>query len=286
MKKIISFTLTFLISIIIFLLCLSYGIKDACINTISSSLVKTEVTSKIILSVKKNYNNVSYEILEEIENNIGNNPSINSITTKYFDEIINSVTMDSEINVPDTKEELLSLIDENEYVLKKYNIEFTKEEKEKVIDEIINKNQVNEVYEKVVKIINKNLSKEQKLAANLYKTIISKEFRYICFSLIILFAILIIIIKRNIYKVSVNLAISEFISGISITCFIPLLVNTISNKFTTKLVGESININITKLTNLGYLSFALAALFLIIYFAGNKLTNSYSDYYMDSDTVI
>ncbi len=286
MKKFISFILTILISIIIFLLCVSYGIKDACINTISSSLVKAEVTSKIILSIKKNYNNVSYEILEEIENSIGNNPSINSITAKYFDEIINSVTTDNEINVPDTKEELISLINENEYVLKKYSIEFTREEKEKVIDEIINKNQVNEVYEKVVKIINKNLSKEQKLAASLYKTIISREFRYICFSLIILFVILIIITKKSIYKVSINLAISELISGVSITCFMPFLLNTISNKFTNKLIGESVNINITKLTNLGYLSFAIAALFIIIYFIGNKLTNSYKDYYMDSDTVI
>lgn len=286
MKKFLVFIFTILISIIICLLCISYGIKDACVNTISNSLVKREITSKIILSIKNNYNDVSYDMLEEIENEIGNNLAINKITAKYFDEIINSVTLNKKANIPNTKEELLSLIDENEYILKKHGIEVSDVEKEKVIDEIINKNSINDIYEKVTIIINKNLSDEQKIVANTYKIIISNNFRIICYLLIAVLIILIMAIKKSFYKFSINLSIALFLSGIIITFVVPILINMISDSITNKLIGETASINITKITNLGYLSFALASLFMLIYILLNKVISSYQNSYIDVDSVI
>ena len=286
MKKFFCFIFTIIISILFCLLCISYGIKEACVNTISNSLVKGEITSKIILSVKKNYKEASYDILEEIENEIGNNPAINKLTDKYFDEIINSVTTGKKAVAPNTKKELLSLIDENEYVLKKHGIEVTDYEKEKVIDEIVNSNALNDIYEKVTVIVNKNLNENQKKVANLYKTVISKEFRYACYSLVIFLVILIMIMKKSFYKFSINLGIAGLISGIIITFILPIIVNMIGNKFTSELIGESANININKITNMGYIFFIISALFIIIYFIGNKLTNYNDEKYVDENTVV
>lgn len=238
------------------------------------------------MSIKNNYNDVSYDILEEIENAIGNNLAINKITAKYFDEIINSVTLNKKANIPNTKEELLSLIDENEYILKKHGIEVSDVEKEKVIDEIINKNSINDIYEKVTIIINKNLSDEQKIVANTYKIIISNNFRIICYLLIAVLIILIMTIKKSFYKFSINLSVSLFLSGIIITFVTPILINMISDNITNKLIGETASINITKITNLGYLSFALASLFMLIYILLNKVISSYQNSYIDVDSVI
>lgn len=273
MKRFFCFIFTIIISFIFCLLCLSYGIKDACINTISNSLVKGEITSKIILSIKKNYKEVSYDILEEIENKIGNSHSINKLTTKYFDEIINSVTTGKKVVIPNTKKDLLSLINENEYVLKKHGIEATNDEKKKVVDEIVNSNAVNDIYEKVTVIINKNLNENQKKVANLYKLIISKKFKFICYISIIFLTTLIMIIKGSFYKFSINLGFAGLISGVFITFILPIIVNMIDFKFTSKLIEESINININKITNLGYIFFVIGAIFIIMYFLGNKLTN-------------
>ena len=281
MKKVFCIILTIFISILISLFCISYGIKDACVNTISNAIVKREITSKIVLSVKNIYSDVSYETLEDIEDEVSNNVSINELTSKYFEEIVDSIINNREIESPDTKKELLSLLEDNENVLEKHGIEVSEDQKQKIIDEIVESNIVNDVYKKVSTIIKKNLNENQKKAVNMYKIVISKNFRLILISLIIISLILLILFKKSAYKFSINLGIAGVLSGIFITFILPIITNMISNELTSKLIGESALININKLINYGYLCFIFASIFIIIYFIGNKIVSYNNEKYAE-----
>ena len=281
MKKVFCIILTIFISILISLFCISYGIKDACVNTISNAIVKREITSKIVLSVKNIYYDVSYETLEDIEDEVSNNVSINELTSKYFEEIVDSIINNREIESPDTKKELLSLLEDNENVLEKHGIEVSEDQKQKIIDEIVESNIVNDVYKKVSTIIKKNLNENQKKAVNMYKIVISKNFRLILISLIIISLILLILLKKSAYKFSINLGIAGVLSGIFITFILPIITNMISNELTSKLIGESALININKLINYGYLCFIFASIFIIIYFIGNKIVSYNNEKYAE-----
>lgn len=273
MKRFFCIILTFIISILICLLCLSYGIKDTCINTISNVIVKREITSKIILSVKEVYPDASFEALGNIENAIGNNASINELTTKFFDEIINSIVKEEDVKVPDTKEELLSLIRDNEAILKSYGVEVSEEQKNKVINDIVESNVVNEVYEKVTTIVKKNLSDNQKTAVHLYQIVTSNNFRILIIFLIIFMIILLMLIKKSFYRFSINLGIAGILSGTFVTFILPLVVNSVENVLTDKLIGEGAQISINKIINYGYVCFVFGALFIILYLIGNKIVN-------------
>lgn len=281
MKKVFCIILTIFISILISLFCISYGIKDACVNTISNAIVKREITSKIVLSVKNIYSDVSYETLEDIEDEVSNNVSINELTSKYFEEIVDSIINNREIESPDTKKELLSLLEDNENVLEKHGIEVSEDQKQKIIDEIVESNIVNDVYKKVSTIIKKNLNENQKKAVNMYKIVISKKFRLILISLIVISLILLILLKKSAYKFSINFGIAGVLSGIFITFILPIITNMISNELTSKLIGESALININKLINYGYLCFIFASIFIIIYFIGNKIVSYNNEKYAE-----
>lgn len=272
MKKFLCAVLTIVISILICILCVSYGVKDACINTISNAIVKREITSKIVLSVKNVYPDASYEALQDIENTIGNNASVNKLTTKYFDEIVNSILKEEKVKAPNTREELLSLINDNEKILKDYGVEVTDEQKNKIVDEIVESNIVNEVYEKISVMIKKNLNSNQIKAVHLYNLITSDNFRMILIFTIVLSTILIMILKRSFYRFSINLGIAFILSGIIVTFVFPIFVNIISEDLTINLIGESTKININMLTNYGYICFIFSSVFIIVYFIGNKIT--------------
>lgn len=281
MKRFFSVILTIIISILICLLCISYGIKDACINTISNVIVKGEITSKIVLSVKNVYPNASYEALEDIENAIGNNSSVNELTTKYFDEIVNSITSDKKVKAPNTREELLSLINDNEMILKEHGVIVTEEQKDKIVNEIVESNIVNDVYEKISTMIKKDLNDNQKKAADLYKLVISNDFRLTLILLIVIITILIMVIKRSFYRFSINLGIASLLSGIIVTFIFPFVVNMLEEDLTYKLIGESAKININMLTNYGYICFVFASLFMIVYFIGNKIVKNKEELYLE-----
>ena len=79
MKKFVCFIITVLISVAICLLCISLSLKEIVINTLSKQVVKSEITNKVIETLKDKYNNIDYDTLDEIETNIGNSQSINMI---------------------------------------------------------------------------------------------------------------------------------------------------------------------------------------------------------------
>lgn len=273
MRKIFNFLMTILIFMLISLLCISFCAKEIIVNTISNEIVKKEISSKVASYVKEYYDSIDYDTLEKLETSIGNNDNIEKITEKYFDNITDTITKDSEIKLPDTKEEILDLINQNEYILEENGIEITNEEKEKIVNELTSDGKLDKIYENVVTEIKSDISSEEKTAIDLYNKITTNTFRGIVISIIIILVLLIALIKKSFYKWTCNLAVSFALSGVLITFLIPFIIDIILSDLVVETLGIPLDININSLTNLGYICFALCAVLIIIYFVGNKITN-------------
>lgn len=272
MKKIFSFLISILIFILISLLCVSFCLKEIIVNTLSKEFVRKEISSKVTSYAKELYADVDYDTLKSLETSIGNNENINKITEKYFDNIIYYITSDKDIKLPDTKKELLNLIEQNDYVLKENGIYVSNEDKEIIVNKISDSKVLDKVYKNVVTSIKNDLTSEEKVAINLYNKITTSTFRWIILSIIVIAILLLVVIKRSAYKWTYNVAVSLALAGILVALIIPFCINTISSKLTSEVLGHPIDININSLTNMGYICLALCVFFIIAYIVGNKVT--------------
>ena len=272
MKRFLLVLLSFLISVIILALCVSYGIKSVVVNIISDNIIKGEITSNVIEEIKDTYSNVSYDLLEEIEINTKNSDEVNKITQKYLDGILDSLSGKGEIEVPNTKEELLTIIEDNEKILEENGIDFTNEQKDHITSELVESGVIDEVYKKLSNELKDNMSDDEEKLVSTYVFIQSNTFRMICFSSIFILLLIIALLKRSFYRWSVNLGISLVISGLLIILLLPIMVNGLGDIFASKLMGQDLSININNIVNYGYVCVMLSALFIIIYIIGNKVT--------------
>lgn len=272
MKRFLLVLLSFLISVIILALCVSYGIKSVVVNIISDNIIKGEITSNVIEEIKDTYSNVSYDLLEEIEINTKNSDEVNKITQKYLDGILDSLSGKGEIEVPNTKKELLTIIEDNEKILEENGIDFTDEQKDHITSELVESGVIDEVYKKLSDELKDNMSDDEEKLVSTYVFIQSNTFRMICFSSIFILLLIIALLKRSFYRWSVNLGISLVISGLLIILLLPIMVNGLGDIFASKLMDQDLSININNIVNYGYACVMLSALFIIIYIIGNKVT--------------
>ncbi len=270
MKKIISFILTILITFLILILVLSYGIKEAALNTISSVIVSDEVASGVGETIKEVYPEISYETLDQIEDTIKNSSELEKITEKYFDSVVFAIENDTDVSFPETKEELLNIINENENLLKENGIYVSEEKKNEIVDKAISSGAIEKTYEKISNEINENMPEVQKVMVTTYNNIISNQVRIIAWVGIIISIILIAFVKKSFYKFSFNVAIALFISGVIAALLAPLVSNFIADGISEAL-GREIVININNVINYGYICFALCALFTIVYLVLDKM---------------
>lgn len=276
MKKFIIIVLTFLITVFTCVLCTSFCLKEIVVNTLSKDIVKKEITSNVTRAIEELYEDVSYETLETIETNIGNSDKVTEITEKYFDNIVNSIINDDNESVPDTKEEILELINENQDILEENEITITDDQKEMLVDKLANDGKIEKVYQNVVTSVRKNLSSSEIKLVSLYDKMITNTFRWIISSIIIILILLIALIKKTYYRWTYNFGVSLALSGIILSLALPLVVDTVSIDLTEKLIGKASSINVNAIINCGYICFGLCAISIITYIIGNKITR-YND---------
>lgn len=272
MKKVITFILTILITFLVCVLCFSLCIKDVIINTLSEGVIKKEISSIMVDSIEKLYDDVDYDVIEKIETNVGNSYEITTITEKYFDSVLESLIYDKDVSLPNTNEEIVKLINENEYVLNEAGIEVSPSDKERIANALTIDGKFDKVYQNVVKSVKNNLSNEEVMLVRVYDKITTNTFRWIALSIIVLMVLLIALIKKSYYRWLCNLGISFALSGIILAFVIPSLSESISLFLSNNLAGVSPEINFNPIINEGYLCFALCAISIIVYFIGNKLT--------------
>ncbi len=281
MKKIITIILILLITFFTCVLCFSFCVKDMIVDTLAKDVVKKEISSIVIDAIEKNHDNINYEVMNEIETNVGNSYEMTIITEKYLDGIVKSIMEDEEIIVPSTTDDIINLINENESVLAEAGVEITSLDKDKISDFLISDGRLDKVYKNVVRQMKNNLSNKEVMLVNVYDKINTNTFRWMVLSIIILIILIIALIKKSYYRWLYDLGVSFVLSGIILALVIPLLSGFISKIISDKIIMASIKINFNPLINTGYLCFVLCALSIVIYLIGNKLTrytNSKYDY--------
>ena len=275
MKKVINFLITLVIAFLIFILCISFTINDVVINTLSKEVVSSEISDEFVAQIEDEYE-INYEALDEIKENINNSSEINELTEKYFNNIIDSVINDTEVRMPETKDDILALIDENEYILKENDIELTDKQKDKIANELTEDGKLSKVYQNVTQNIKEKLSKENVNLIKTYDNITKPAFRWIVLVAIVILTLILAVIKNTYYRWTYNLAVSSFISGVLLAFLFPFVLDSVEMDLTTKILGNASTININPIVNAGYICLCVCALFAVIYIVGNKITR-YND---------
>lgn len=273
MKHFFTGILTLIIAILVCLLCVSFCIKDIIVNTLSKEVVESEVTNQVTQAIKDVYEDVDYDTLEKIETSIANSDELTNITRKYFDNIVDSIVNDKDINVPNTKDDVIFLINQNEDILKENGIEFTSKQKDEIANELTNDGKLDKVYKNFSSSIKEDMSNSEKTAVKFYDNLSKPIFRWIIIGLILILTIFIALIKKTYYRWSYNLSVAFFLAAITLSFLMPSIVNSISVDLTNQFLGKATDININPIINFGYICFAICALLVIIYVIGNKITN-------------
>lgn len=279
MKRFLIILFSFLISFLICVLCISFFAKKIVISTLSKEVVKKEVSSSVIDTIKDYYDDVSYDTLEKIETRVGNSEEIDIITEKYFDNVVDTIINQKEVVVPRTKEEIMSIISANEKFLNENNIYISEIEKEKIVDSLTEDGKIDRIYENVVNKVKSNLSNDEIKVIKIYDGITTSSFRWIIVGVIIILTLFIAMLKKSYYRWTYNLAISFFLSGILLSFIAPLISEMVLVPLCQNLIGRTAEINLNSLINFGYLCFCFSAVFIAIYIMGNKISGYYEKKY-------
>lgn len=272
MKKFLTFILTIVISILICVLCVSVSIKEIVVNTISKEVVKKEVASEVTNTAKEIYPDMDYDTLEKIETSINNSSTVDEMTEKYFDNIVDAIVNDKEVTIPNTQQEIYDLIDQNEAILKENNIELTEEQKQQISIELTEDGKIDKIYNNVSNKVIDNMSEGEVTLVKTYSAVTNNSFKWIMAGIIIILTVLIALVKKTYYRWTYNLAVSFAIAGILLTLAFPFVVDSVAIDITTKVIGNAADLNVNNVINLGYVCFAISALLIIIYLVGNKVT--------------
>ncbi len=271
MKKffiaILNIIFTVLITFLICLLGLSFSIKKIVVNTISKEVVSKEISSEIVDNAKKIYDGIDYDTLKNVEINVLNSSSINDITEKYFDKIVDYIINDKEISDVDIKSDVTQIVNLSEVILKRNNIEISDEQKEEMINKISQDDRIKKVYQNVTKDIKNNMPSEGIMALKAYDEITSDKFKAMAISMIILLIILIAILKKSYYRWIFNLAFSFAMSFVFTSLIAPFILDIVFSD-----VSNGFTLNVNSLINYGYICFGICALLIIIYIILNMIS--------------
>lgn len=269
MKKFLLGILSILLVFLSMALVFSYTINDICINTISSAVVKNEMTSRVIDGIKNNYPDVSNKTLEDIETTISNSDEINKITEKYFNNIINYVSNKEELKLPSTDKEIENIIDEINNTTDNNKINISDSGKKKIIEYMNNKS-LSKVYETTAKNLKENLSDDKAEVANFYNFFKSENTKIILVLAIIIDILLMMILLKSFYKWMVLTGSSLLVSGGMLLIVVPLVANKISGVITNELIGTSSSLNLNSINDFGYIMLLVGFALMVLYFVINS----------------
>lgn len=266
MKKFITVLSSIILFFGLIFLVLAFTTKKIIVSTLTDSMVTKEVSNQVT-NVIYEYapDAITDEVLTRIEEEIATNPEVQSIVNKYFDGIVESIVNNTDVEVPDTKEELEKLINDNVDLLNEMNVTLTEEQKNEIVNELEDSKVIETVYKTVSYSVKKGLTEEQKTAIGIYSFITSNTFKYIICGVILALLLVVCLVKKSIYKWMINVSPSLIIIGLGILFVLPMLIDKIGGMLTNKLIGKTADININVLTNWGIAYLVLGVILTVGY---------------------
>lgn len=257
MKKVVIFILSLITFALLFILALSFDMKNLVSSSVSSMFTSSKINTKIVNAIRTNYPELTdYEFLK-IQDNLDNSIEMKKITDKYIDSMVNDIMNDTISNV-DISIEVNNLIEEATS-----NLNIDNNIKEYITNKI-NNIDFDSIYRNILLMIREenNINKPLKNIVYYYNILISQTTK-ILLSIVVVFNILCIIF---INKIEALKSISNILKYTSFLLFILVLVIArFGIPITYSLLGIPLDISINALLIIGIIYIIISIILVKIY---------------------
>lgn len=236
MKKFLVGLITFLISILITLLGVSFSLKAFIVDN-TNNIIEKELVSATE-EVLKEIDEIPEEAKVEVKKILEENKEIKKIMGNYFDialDVLSGKTNIDDINITKDVEKIL---DESEGILKDYGITLSDDDKKQILDAVSDE-EVTKVINDSIKDLQKEMPKNLQTGVQVYSFINSLTCKLVIIGIIILGTILIALLKKSYYKWLGNLGVAAIVSGLFLGFIVPFVIGFIVESI------EDINITLS-----------------------------------------
>ena len=265
MKKFLISILTLIITLALIVLGLTFNLKSMIIDT-TDIILKKEITNQITDYLADNTDYNKEDIKKSIDKVLNENELIKKTVSTYMDKFIN-VLNDKEVTDIDLSQELESIINDSEPILKEYGITISEEDKKELLNEVSGE-EINKTFNESVMEFKKEMTSEDKTILNIFNFITSTSFKLMLIGGVIVLLILIALLKKSFYKWLSNFGMSLIFSGIVLGILIPLLMDTIIKE-----IGEEFIISYSSFSTYGYVSIGIGVILIVINILIPKIIN-------------
>lgn len=264
MKKFLRGLLTIVLTFLLIALGIVLSFKTMLINT-ADQMIKREMTHQFINTMQEQNSEVDEEAIQKIKETIEKNETIQDIMNTYFDQVIEILGSEEELKINIT-EDLNTLVDEGEKILKEYGITITPAEKEELLD-MVSMEEVNTLLNETLAEAKQNLPEQIKEEIKIYQFIMGPTFKVMLCGVILLDLLFIALLKKSAYKWLSNLGGSSLIVGLFIGFVIPLSID----KLLKTLDNENLfAFNTEALANYGYVLIGIGIVAYVLEFTLKK----------------
>lgn len=272
-KKVLIAILVFILIDIIFLLAISFNIKNILVN----GVIKETIVQRI---VPRNYNVENNIITEEQIKEITddprvqemlNSPEMQGLLEEYLDTTVEELIDTDNIDEVALEQDMLNFIKDNRQVIEeKVGKEITDEMIDNAYDQLEGKD-LSKAYKQALENASKNMTKTEKEVLKGYKFLISMKFKIILFIAMIIDLLLIALLQWSVYKWIKTFAKSLIASGVGI-----VIASIVSKAIVMKTANLS-KFDTSSLTTTGIIITAAGFIILIIYLIVLKLVKKKDD---------
>lgn len=264
MKKFLRGLLTIALTFLLIALGIVLSFKTMLINT-ADQMIKREMTHQFINTMQEQNSEVDEEAIKKIKETIEKNETIQDIMNTYFDQVIEILGSEEELKINIT-EDLNTLGDEGEKILKEYGITITPAEKEELLD-MVSTEEVNTLLNETLAEAKQNLPEQIKEEIKIYQFVMGPTFKVMLCGVILLDLLFIALLKKSAYKWLSNLGGSSLIVGLFIGFVIPLSID----KLLKTLDNENLfAFNTEALANYGYVLIGIGIVAYVLEFILKK----------------
>lgn len=246
--------------------------------TITQEITGNVESQRMIDVVMDAFPEASPDQLLQVQEALKDSPAIEEITSKYIDEIAAAAASGEELKLPEIKEDMDTLIEENMSIIEEnLGKELTQEQRQAISEKVEEKSDdVKRALNTVTQSMMYETSGGKAVILKAYHTVTSTAFQAGCGIVVLVLFVLISFLKRSPVKAMSGVGISFLLSGICLTLLIPYVASGIGGEITDRLLGRYMNIDFSDLRIIGGIILGIGVVMELIYIlAGRRRSDSF-----------
>lgn len=278
MKKAVIVLLNVVLFGVLILFAGSICATQIVVHTITQEITGNVESQRMIDVVMDAFPEASSDQLLQVQEALKNSPAMEEITTKYIDEIAAAAASGEELKLPEIKEDMNTLLEENMSVIEEnLGKEFTQEQRQTISQKLEEKSDdVQRALDTVTQSIMYETTGGKAVILKAYHTVTSTAFQAGCGIVVLVLFVLISLLKKSPAKAMSGVGISFLLAGICLTTLIPSVASEIGGEIADRMLGSYMNIDFSSLRIAGGVMLGIGIVMEIIYIlAGRKRNDSF-----------